>query len=559
MLKELSIKNFAIIDDIRIEFTKGLNLLTGETGSGKSIIIDALGVVLGGRSSKDLIRTGEDKAFIEALFFVDRHFQKIIRDIGFDINEETLIISKEISVNYPSVSRINGRPVTLNMLSSITDKLVDIFGQHEHQSLLNVSNHQILIDSLGDDRLKSLLKEYGSLYDLYKEDENKLSEMNISAQEREREIDLLKFQIDEIDEADLKEEDDEQIELEYKKLSNVMSITSGVGEVLSILNEDSYETNSVIGLLDKSIGGINSISRYDDGLNSYQKRLEDIRYELMDINRELNHYLENMELDDERLGFLEDRLDLTNRLKRKYGSNVEKILKYKEEITDRYESLVNFEIEKKSIEDRIEGYKHQLISYGTDISEERKKIAFKLEQNLAEELSELNMRQVIFKVNFTPKETISSKGMDNIEFLISTNPGEELRSLSRIVSGGEMSRIMLAFKSIMAEKDNMETLIFDEIDTGISGRTAQIMGEKIRKISKLRQVISISHLPQIAALADSHFVISKDISASKAITKVEMLSEDERVIELARLLGGVDVTELTLQHAREMLNLSKKI
>lgn len=559
MLKELSIKNFAIIDDIRIEFTKGLNLLTGETGSGKSIIIDALGVVLGGRSSKDLIRTGEDKAFIEALFFVDKHLQKIIRDIGFDINEETLIISKEISINYPSVSRINGRPVTLNMLSSITDKLVDIFGQHEHQSLLNVSNHQILIDSLGDERLKSLLKEYESLYALYKEDESKLSEMNISAQEREREIDLLKFQIDEIDEADLKEEDDEQIELEYKKLSNVMSITSGVGEVLSILNEDSYESSSVIGLLDKSISGFSSISRYDDGLNSYQKRLEDIRYEIMDINRELNYYLENMELDDERLGFLEDRLDLTNRLKRKYGITVEKILKYKEEITDRYESLINFEMEKKSIEDRIEEYKHQLISYGTDISEERKKIAYKLEQNLAEELSELNMRQVIFKVNFTPKETISSKGMDNIEFLISTNPGEELRSLSRIVSGGEMSRIMLAFKSIMAEKDNMDTLIFDEIDTGISGRTAQIMGEKIRRISKLRQVISISHLPQIAALADSHFVISKDISASKAITRVEMLSEDERVFELARLLGGVDVTDLTLQHAREMLNLSKKI
>lgn len=558
MLKELSIKNFAIIDDLKIEFTKGLNLLTGETGSGKSIIIEALGIVLGGRSSKDLIRTGQDKCIIEGLFFINDKVKESIIELGLEV-DDILIITKEISRNYPSISRINGRPVTINVLSGITAKLVDIYGQHEHQSLLNVANHQILIDSFGDKEHKKLQRIISETYNLYKEEKTKLDKMSTSSYEREREIDLLKFQIDEIDEAKLNIEDDEEIENEYNKFSNMKGIISNIGESVEILSASDYESTSILQMMDKLVHLLNGISNVDKELKPYLDRINGAKFELHDISNDLSDYLETLNLDEERLTFLEDRLDLVNKLKKKYGSTVNSIHKYRDEILDQYNKLTNHEKEIEKIRKEIERLENILIEDSKLLSLKRKEIAESLEDKLAKELQQLNMDNIIFKVRFEDKVEVSSNGLDDIEFLISTNPGEELKSLSRIVSGGEMSRIMLGFKSIIADNDNMPTLIFDEIDTGISGRTAQIVGEKISKISKNHQVISISHLPQIAALADSHYVISKDINDKKAITKIERLSEDSRIIEMARLLGGVDVTETTLKHAKEMIEMSKKI
>ncbi len=558
MLKELSIKNFAIIDDIKIEFTDGLNLLTGETGSGKSIIIEALGIVLGGRSSKDIIRTGEDKAIIEALFYTNDDINQILENNGYE-GSDVLIITKEIYTVYPSISRVNGRPITLSILSNITNKLVDIFGQHEHQSLLNVSNHIKLIDSMGDADFYALKALIQNTYDEYKKLKDRLSEMNISSYEREREIDLLKFQIDEIEEANLTVTDDSEVEEEYKKLSNIINITSNLKEIIGILSDNTYNSNSILDMIDNEIALLGSINKFDKDLEPYFSRFEEVRYELQDLSRDLNAYLENLDIDEERLAFLTDRLDLVNRLKKKYGQTIEKIINYKGIIANDYEKLINYEKEIEILNKSIQNYEKILTKDSNILSNKRKDIAIDLQYRITLELRDLNMNDVVFNVSFREKEEPSYNGLDLVEFLISTNPGEDLKPLSKIVSGGEMSRIMLGFKSIMADNDKMPTLIFDEIDTGISGRTAQIVGEKIKKISKNHQVISISHLPQIAAMADSHYVISKSLSNNKAITKIERLSEEERIIEMARLLGGVDVTETTLEYAKEMIDMSKKL
>lgn len=559
MLKELSIKNFAIIDDLKIEFDHGLNLLTGETGSGKSIIIEALGLVLGGRSRKDLIRTGQQKAFVEALFYVEENIKALLSKYGYDAEEDILIISREISANYPSITRLNGRPITLNILSNITPNLVDIFGQHEHQSLLNVENHQILIDSLGDKEHKELLEKISFNYDKYIDEKKKLEEMLISSSARERELDLLKYQLEEIDNANLSSEDEFEIENNFKKYSNVQTIQIGLGNVLENLDSSDYDKGSILNLLNNSISILNNIKSFDNDTNKYLDRLNELRYELQDMTRDINNYLESIEIDEEKLIYYRDRLDLVNKLKKKFGLTIDKIFEYRNKISEEYENLVNYEKRIEEINNNLKIYEDILIKDSLLLRDKRIKISKSLEKKLTEELKELNMRNIVFKVNFKPKEKLSSDGMDEIEFLISTNPGEDLKSLSKIVSGGEMSRIMLGFKNILADNDKIPTLIFDEIDTGISGRTAQIVGEKICKISKNHQVISISHLPQITALADSHFNIYKESQNGMTITKIKKLTYDERVKEMARLLGGVNVTETTLNHAKEMLSMSKKI
>ncbi|MBC8588428.1 DNA repair protein RecN [Paratissierella segnis] len=558
MLKELSIKNFAIIDDLKIEFDYGLNLLTGETGSGKSIIIEALGLVLGGRSSKDLIRTGQEKAFVEALFCIDNNIKSLLSKYGFDTGEDILVISREISENYPSISRLNGRPITLNILSKITPNLVDIFGQHEHQSILNTQNHLLLIDSLGDKGHRGLLEKIDSNYEKYIDEKKKLDEMRISSAEREREIDLLKYQIEEIDNANLSPEDDFEIENNFKKYSNIQSIQMGLGNVLENLDGSDYEKDSILNLLSNCISFLNNIKSFDEDIVKYLNRFDELRYELQDLARDINYYLESLEIDEEKLIYYRDRLDLVNKLKKKYGGTIEKIFDYRNKIFDEYENLINYEKKIEEINNNLKKYEEMLTNDSILLRDKRIKIAKTLEKRLTEELKELNMTNVVFKVNFKEKD-LSYNGLDDIEFLIATNPGESLKSLSKIISGGEMSRIMLGFKNILADNDKIPTLIFDEIDTGISGRTAQIVGEKICKISKNHQIISISHLPQITALADSHFKIYKQSQNGTTVTKVKKLTFDEKIQEMARLLGGVNVTETTVNHAKEMLSMSKKI
>lgn len=561
MLLELTIKNFAIIDDLKINFSKGLNVLTGETGSGKSIIIEALGIVLGGRGTKDLIRSGEGRAFLQAVFVIedDSKIKPLLEEKGILIDESNLlIISRELSTSSPSISRINDKVVTLNLLNKITHNLVDIFAQHEHQSLLNVSNHKEIIDSFGDEDHKSLKNKIKSLYEKYNNEKKQLEKMSLNNMERERMIDLYKFQIEEIDSAQLTEYDDEEIEKDYRKLTNIMEIAKGIGQVVESFKSDGYDSFSLLDLLNSIISTLNGLIKFDEDLLTYLDRLKDINFELQDIYSDLIYYMDNIELDEERLKLLDERLDLVNKLKKKYGSTVKSILEYRDKTAASLEKLLNYEEELEALKARIKTYEEELYSLSQKLSGGRKAIAKKIEKAITEELDELNMQNVKFKVDFK-ESSLASDGIDQIEFLISTNVGEDLKPLSKISSGGEMSRIMLAFKSILAQYDGIPTLIFDEIDTGISGRTAQIVGEKIYKIAKNRQVISISHLPQIASMADSQYSIFKKKVGNKVSTFIKKLDGEERIYELAKLLGGVDVTETTINHAKEMLQLTENL
>lgn len=557
MLKELSIKNFAIIDDLKIQFDNGLNLITGETGSGKSIIIEALGILLGGRSNKNLIREGKETAYLESLFFINESIREFLREVGYLEDENILIMSREISKNSPSISRVNGRPVTLSILNNISSKLVDIYGQYEHQSLLNISNHMKLIDSFGNENHILLLSRISKNYKLYRDEIQRLKKIDIGPTERQRQVDLLKFQIDEIDEVDFSTVDEDSIFKEYKKLENTKNIIETLDEVLDMLNGGIYENKSVLDILNSISGKLKDYREIDDKIQSFFSRIESFVYETQDIWNEMRNFNESLYIDDEGLLLLKEQIDHINNLKRKYGNTIRDILDYREKIGKEYDDLQDYHEEIRKINKLIENYRDSLLKDSLKLRESRESISRDLESRIKDELEELNMKNVIFRVYFKDKE-VSSNGIDDIEFLISTNEGENLKSLSKIVSGGEMSRIMLAFKSITASKELIPTLIFDEIDTGISGRTAQIVGEKIRKLGKNHQIILISHLPQIASLADHHYLISKNIVDKKTITKVEKLNKEKRVVELARLLGGLNLTETTLNNAREMIEMSKK-
>jgi DNA repair protein RecN (Recombination protein N) len=553
MLRKLHIKNFAIIDNLTIDFDNGFNVLTGETGSGKSIIIEALGVVLGGRSNKEMIKTGSDSAYVEALFYVDSYIKNKLDEFGIEY-DELLVISREIYAGQPSIARVNNKTVTNSVLNAITSNLIDIFGQHEHQSLLDEKNHIQILDSFLSDEAKVLLQEINQLYDEYLAIKEKKKGIEIDSRQRERELDLIKYQIDEINSANLVLED-ENIEHEYKKLNNLEEIITYGNKALDYIKGDFLEQNA-LDMIDKSLSQLKDLINLDDAFYDYYEELQNYRFEISELSLKINNYLSSLYYDEERLLFLRERLDTVNSLKKKYGNSINEILNYKKNLDEKYELLINLENELKILDEKLNNLEKNIISKSNKLTKYRQNVAKELEENIKKQLLFLNMENVNFVVNFNKKQNISRNGIDEVEFLISTNLGEKLKPLSKIISGGEMSRIMLALKSIFADRDNIPSLIFDEIDTGISGRTAQLVGEKIKEISKTHQVIAISHLPQIVALADSHFSIYKSSEDNTTITRVSKLSYEERIRELARMLGGASITDITLKHAKEMLEMT---
>ncbi len=562
MLLELNIENFAIINNANIRFSNGFNVLTGETGAGKSIIIDAVSLILGERANKEFIRTGSESSVVQAVFLLDKSTEtsEILKEYGIEIeNDNTLLITREIYTSGRSISRVNGRTVTLNMLKRITSNLIDIHGQHQHQSLLNTDNHVDFIDLLGKKNtfiLKDkILKDYNKIISF----KNKLKDYEYDEKERERKIDLLKFQIDEINNASLKIGEEEELEHDYKLLGNAEKIKKDLFNVTEVMNSSDYNNTSVLDQLNSISSVLSKIANLDINLQSYKDSFDATIFQLHDIIRDLRDYGDNVEYDSERLRIIEDRIDLINNLKRKYGNTIEEILQYRDEITSELEFIINSEKEINTIKDKIFEIEKSIYSNCNNLTIERKKIALQIEKDITKELEDLNMPNVSFKIKFDCYDKYTKNGIDKIEFMISTNIGEPLKPLSRIVSGGEMSRIMLAFKTILAHVDNISTLIFDEIDTGISGRTAQIISEKIDQISVTHQILCITHLPQIAAMGDTHFLIDKQIIDSKTSTKIIKLSQENRIVELSRLLGGVDLTDTTKQHAKEMLDMSKNI
>ncbi|WP_085876230.1 DNA repair protein RecN [Peptoniphilus vaginalis] len=551
MLLELNIENFAIIENMKIEFEPGLNVLTGETGSGKSIIIDSLGLVLGQRANKDIIKKGKDRAFIEAVFSsYDKETKDLLLEYGIE-SGDLVVVSKEIREKGPTITRVNNRTVTSQILSKISSHLIDIFAQHESISLMDNKNQLRLIDDFSGKDQGELL---GNLKDLVHEInylKNEYHDKSTMEQNKDREIDLLEYQIKEIEDAGLSDYDDEELYDDFNVLNNMTDTLIKLSEAKSLINEG-YETSSLEDILDKVIANVVEVTRYNKDLKEVEENLEDIRFRISDIAKDLDRYVNSSEIDEERLQFLRERIDLVNNLKLKYGNNVKVINSFYEEISERLRFLQNFEDNLNKLLKKIEEKEAEALVLAEKISKNRKKTSEILEKKVEEEINKLNIKDAKFKIEIKEKE-LSFDGIDKIEFLIAPNLGQDLMPMAKVASGGEMSRIMLGFKSIIAEKDNIPTLVFDEIDTGISGKTAQIVGNKIKEVSKDRQVIVISHLPQIVALADTHFAIKKDVVNNSTISTIDKLNYDERVNEVARLIGGLNVSEIAIETAKEMI------
>lgn len=551
MLLELNIENFAIIENMKIEFEPGLNVLTGETGSGKSIIIDSLGLVLGQRANKDIIKKGKDRAFIEAVFSsYDEETKDLLLEYGIE-SGDLVVVSKEIREKGPTITRVNNRTVTSQILSKISSRLIDIFAQHESISLMDNKNQLRLIDDFsGKDQgqllgnLKELVNEINYL-------KNEYHEKSTMEQNKDREIDLLEYQIKEIEDAGLSDYDDEELYDDFNVLNNMTDTLIKLSEAKSLINEG-YEATSLEDILDRVIANVVEVTRYNKDLKEVEENLEDIRFRISDIAKDLDRYVNSSEIDEERLQFLKERIDLVNNLKLKYGNNVKAINSFYEEISGRLKFLQNFEDNLNKLLKKIEEKETEALVLAEKISQNRKKTSEILEKKVEEEINKLNIKDAKFKIEIKEKD-LSFDGIDKIEFLIAPNLGQDLMPMARVASGGEMSRIMLGFKSIIAENDNIPTLVFDEIDTGISGKTAQIVGNKIKEVSKDRQVIVISHLPQIVALADTHFAIKKDVVNNNTISTIDKLNYDERVNEVARLIGGLNVSEIAIETAKEMI------
>ncbi|SUB76051.1 DNA repair protein RecN [Peptoniphilus indolicus] len=549
MLLELSIKNFAIIEDIRIEFGKGLNVLTGETGSGKSIIIDALSMVLGQRTNKEVIKKGKDYAYVEAIFTCYEPLDEI-EELDFE-SGELIIISKEIKLDRPAISKINGRTVNNNTVIKLTSKLIDIFAQHESMSLMVNENQRELLDIFGGKKQEKLIEEFGVEFENLKRLQKELKEKLSLENNREREIDLLNYQFQEIEDANLTEYDDEELEEEFKKLDNSTDIINELSKASLILKN--YDEVSIQKLIDEVVSSLSHVYKFDNSIESDYRESEDLRYRIRDLADRLDIYVQRIDLDPEKFAYLENRLDLVNSLKKKYGRTVAEIKKFHNDVKDRMEFLENFEANLRRIESEIMETEKKATELAVLISENRKKSAKILESRVKDELIELSINNAEFRVDFTTRE-LSKDGIDRLEFMIKTNIGEDFKPLSKTASGGEMSRIMLGFKSILAQRDNIRTLIFDEIDTGISGKTAMLVGKKIKKLSKDRQIIAISHLQQIVALADNHYLIEKTSNKTNTISTVRILNDEERIYELARLIGGMEITDIALKAARELIS-----
>lgn len=564
MLQELRIQNLAIIDKLEIDFSNGLNVMTGETGAGKSIIVDALELVLGGRASAELIRTNADEAVVEAGFDIEGNnkIADLISSFGIENDESRVIIKRIVSRTGKNRIYINNSLTNLSTLSAIGDELVDIHGQHEHQSLLKTDKHIDILDAFGsagyDKKIYELRRDVEGCYNKLRTLKERLSELENREKNRIKEEEFLRYQIREIEEAALNSKEDE--ELLSKK-----SVAANAGKLASLSNsayEGLYEADaSVIKELSKILNAVKEISKIDNRVEETVKLCESAVFQLEESADFLRGYKEKIEFDADEFAKIDDRLDLINRLKKKYGSTIEDILQSLEEAKKRLQAMEKLNEDIGDIKAGIDKEKKDASILSMELSKKREKVAKDIEKKVEAELSDLNMKKTRFVVKMWKESgsdtedgfSLTSKGIDKIEFLISANLGEEPKSLSKIASGGELSRIMLALKAILADADSVPTLVFDEVDAGIGGGVAETVGERLKRIAKGHQVFCITHLPQIAGYADNHYFVEKKAEGSRTITKVVKLKEDGRVKELARMLGGKKITETTLKHAEEML------
>lgn len=556
MLLNLHVKNLAIIDEIEVEFSEGLNVLTGETGAGKSIIIGSINIALGGKVSKDIIRTGTEFALVELTFLAEDSEQiNSLEKLGITLEEDVVVISRKIT-KCRTINRVNGETVSVSMLKSIADILIDIHGQNEQQSLLYKNKHIEIVDRYAAEKMCGRDMEFSEMYRQYKDMLVKYSEKEMSEEERLREVSFIRYELEQIEQAHLVKGEEEKLQERYRYLSNANEIKSGINEVYSLV-EDSYgDSQSVSQMLGRSSHILAKISGYDERLKELARQIADIDELIMDFNRDLQEYASDMDENGEEFAEVETRLDLVRTIKSKYGATTELVENYAKDLENKLEKYEAYEEYRANLEKKIEIYKIKLEKLGESISKIRKKCSAELEKRITDALIDLNFLQVKFEIAVRELDEFNSKGKDEVEFMISTNPGEDLKPIGQAASGGELSRIMLAIKAVLAEHDSIGTLIFDEIDVGISGRTAQKVAEKMAFIGHSHQVICISHLAQIAAMADHNYLIEKNNSLNKTSTVIRQLEGDEIVEEIARILGGAKITDAVLESAREMKQLA---
>ena len=553
MLQNLHVKNLALIDEAEVEFAPGLNIMTGETGAGKSIIIGSINLALGEKVPKEMIRENAPFGLVELVFRMEDESQKQAL-MAMDIipEDDCLILSRKI-VNGRSVSKINGETMPVSKVKEVAALLIDIHGQHEHQSLLVKKNHLNILDSYAKNSLQAEKEKLKSSYDIYKKLKHELEEADIDKEERARELSFLEYEVNEIEEAALVPGEDEQLEQDYRRLLNGQKIMSAVTGAYGKTGEGFESATEQIGYALKELS---QASEYDEQVAGFENQLMEIDNLLNDFNRELAEYMSDTQFDDETFAEVEKRLDVVNHLKSKYGNSIEEILASCKEKKERVEKLSDYDTYLSKLRIDFEKSEKEVEKQSEIVSKIRQEAAEHLTEVIRQQLMDLNFLDVSFSMAFKRMDHYTANGFDDAEFLISTNPGEPQKSLEKIASGGELSRIMLAIKTVLADTDAIGTLIFDEIDTGISGRTAQMVSEKMNVLGRSHQIICITHLPQIAAMADSHYLIEKSVNNQTTISTIRPLEEQESIGELARMLGGVKITDTVLESAKEMKELA---
>lgn len=556
MLIHLHVKNLALIEDIEVEFGPGLNILTGETGAGKSVLLGSMQLILGGRTARDMIRTGASCALVELLFQVEnKKAEQALNSLGIFTEEGQVLLSRKI-MDGRSINKINGETCTVGQMKAAAECLLDIHGQHEHQSLLYQEKQLEILDAYGREKIRPAKEAVRQSYEEYRKYMRALKELDTDEEQRNREKAFLEFEISEIEKAHLVPGEDEELETLYRRLNNGKLILETLQSVHSLTGYDSGQgAGEAVGT---GVRELLRVTEYDTQLESMAETLQEIDGLLNDFNRELSSYVEDLSFDDETFYETEKRLDQINGLKAKYGRTIEEILEYQNTQQQKLEKLARYEENFLEARQNLKKAEEQLEKDSYVLSEIRKDYSKTLTEKIIEGLRDLNFLDVKFRIDFQRKQEFTDNGYDSIEYEISTNPGESVKPLGRIVSGGELSRIMLAIKAILADRDQIETLIFDEIDTGISGRTAQKVAEKMSAIGRSRQVLCITHLPQIASQANSHYLIEKNVENMETSTSIRALSYDESVEELARMLGGVKITQAVLENAAEMKDLAQQ-
>lgn len=555
MLTHLHVKNLAVVEDIEVDFSEGLNIITGETGAGKSVIIGSVNLALGGKINAGMIRDGAPYALVEIVFSVSEREAEALKQYDIYPEDGQVIISRKI-MNGRSTNRVNGETVTVAMLKKISGGLIDIHGQHEHQSLLYPENHLLIVDRFDRDAIYPVKEKVAELYSEYVAVKKEYDTMCVSEEERSRELAFLEFERGEIEEAAVVAGEEEELEATYRKLKNSGNVLKAVSEAYGYTREGSYNAGN---LISDALGALNEVAGYDEAVDDYIRSLIDVDNILEDINHELSSYISKYSFDDELFEQTEKRLDFIRKLFAKYGGTYERMEEHYNEVIERYRLLSEYEKNSAILEEKLGSIKEELDAFSKKLTLLRRESADKLCKLTRDALESLNFLNVNFDIEVNSDREYSANGTDRAEFLISTNPGEAVRPLADIASGGELSRIMLAIKSVLADKDSINTLVFDEIDAGISGRTAQMVSEKLAYISRNHQVICITHLAQIASMADAHYLIEKhQTEDGRTKTLISLLDEKKSEGELARILGGAKITDLVITSAAEMKKLAKQ-